>query len=234
MLLREDIDDYLNEEEEAVAGMALYADAERGKGTVLQSLVREYRENQQLPEKQAALSFFRDYAETVLPPYLTLMTKYGIALEGHLQNSVPVFRDGKITRFFFRDWGGARFYQPRLKSRGYKPAFMKGSVSVTQEVSSMHHKLYYTVFQNHLGEIIRQLTEEADVEEEVFWTVVREICQRVYETLEKEAPEEARQDYAFLTQRTVMHKSLAKMRLLGEKEDGFSEVPNPLYEGEEI
>ncbi|WP_347861904.1 IucA/IucC family protein [Salimicrobium sp. PL1-032A] len=233
MLVREDIDPYIAEKEQAVAGMALYAEVQPGKGTVLQSLVREYRENRRLTKKQGALSFFRTYAETVLPPYLTLMTKYGIALEGHLQNSVPVFQKGELTRFFFRDWGGARFYTRRLSARGYRPEFMEGSVSVADDLSSMHHKLYYTVFQNHLGEIIRQLTMETEVEEDVFWRIVREICDRVYKQLEQEVPREAGEDYEFLTRKTVMHKSLTKMRLLGEKEDGFSEVPNPLNKGEE-
>ncbi|EKE30688.1 hypothetical protein MJ3_12000 [Salimicrobium jeotgali] len=233
MLLRENITPYLEEGEEAIAGMALYAKEPGGEGTILQARFRQYAAEKRLPECEAASAFFRDYARTVLPPYLTLMTKYGVALEGHLQNSVPVFKNGSITRFFFRDWGGSRFYEARLNDRGLYPEFMKGSVSVTKDAASMHHKLYYSVFQNHLGEIIRQLVEATGVGEMEFWSIVREICSETCGRLATEVPEQAETDRKFLKQKTVMHKSLTKMRLYGEKEEWFSEVSNPLYEGEE-
>ncbi|SIS60262.1 IucA/IucC family protein [Salimicrobium flavidum] len=233
MLMREDIDPFLEEGEEAIAGMALYADDPDKKGTVLQRRVREFAVAENMSPEDAAPAFFREYARTILPPYLTLMIKYGVALEGHLQNSVPVFRNGHLTRFFFRDWGGTRFYKQRLEARGYRPDFMEGSVSVTEDVAAMHHKLYYSVFQNHIGEIIRQLVEETGTEEEDFWLIVKEICGETCSRMGEEVPEEAEIDRDFLKQKTVMHKSLTKMRLYGEKEEWFSEVSNPLYEGEE-
>ena len=94
----------------------------------------------------------------------------------------------------------------------------------------MHNKLYYTVFQNHLGEIIRQLTSYAQVDESVLWQQVKEVCDQTLDMLAKEEgmSEQIAEDRAFLYQPTVMHKSLTHMRLTDSKEYHYTEVPNPL------
>lgn len=222
MLIRESIDDKLEQGEAAVAGMALYAKSPMYNGTIIQEIV----ENSPL----SRLEFFIDYVEKVLPGYLTLMVKYGVALEGHLQNSIPVFKDGRLTRFFFRDWGGARIYTERLRFHGMKPAFAPDSVSITNDISDMHNKLYYTVFQNHFGEIIKQLVTSSE-EEAQYWKAVREVSDRVLTSLMEDAPEAVETDRAFLYQPAVMHKSLATMRLTASKGYGYNAVPNPLAKG---
>ncbi|MBA2174929.1 IucA/IucC family siderophore biosynthesis protein [Halobacillus locisalis] len=222
MLIRESIDAHLQEGEIAIAGMALYAESPMSGKTVLHELVEE--------SGQHVLDFFQQYIQTVIPGYMTLMVKYGIALEGHLQNSLPVFKNGRLSRFFFRDWGGARVYEPRLEKQGIAADFAPGSVSVTNDLSDMHNKLYYTVFQNHLGEIIRQLTTYGEVDESVLWQQVKKVCDQTLDTLAKEEGlhEQIAEDRAFLYQPTVMHKSLTHMRLTDSKAYHYTEVPNPL------
>ncbi|RWZ58673.1 IucA/IucC family siderophore biosynthesis protein [Halobacillus fulvus] len=228
MLLREDVQEYLEEGETAVAGTSLYAESPFGGQTILQELVDEYASYHQSGKREAAKGFFNTYIRTVLPGYLTLMVKYGIALEGHLQNSIPVFKNGELTRFFFRDWGGSRVYPARLLGQGFTADFMEGSVSVTDQRSELHNKLYYTVFQNHLGELVRQLVKHTGEQENMYWQMVKRECNRVMNQLEKEVPEQAREDRRFLFQPTVMHKSLAYMRLTGSQSYGYNEVNNPL------
>ncbi|WP_226579940.1 IucA/IucC family protein [Halobacillus litoralis] len=230
MLLREDIDDVLEEGEIAVAGMALYAGSPYSDQTVLKDFLDHYAREEKRKPDAAAGDFFQEYIETVLPGYLTLMVKYGIALEGHLQNSIPVFRNGRISRFFFRDWGGARIYTDRLRKQRLSPVFAPDSVSVTNKRSEMHNKLYYTVFQNHLGEMIRQLVQYSGKAEEVFWEQVKKLTNKLLDTLalDEEITDQVEEDREFLYQSTVMHKSLTKMRLTGSKSYGYSEVPNPL------
>ncbi|WP_027953656.1 IucA/IucC family protein [Halobacillus kuroshimensis] len=230
MLLREDIDHHLEDEEWAVAGMALYAESPISGRTVLRDIIEELSRCENLTIAEASESFFKSYVEKVLPGYLKLMVKYGIALEGHLQNSIPVFKNGRLSRFFFRDWGGSRIYTDRLRSRGHTPAFAADSVSVTNNLSDMHHKLYYTVFQNHLGEIIRQLSEWTNAGETWFWDVVKQQCEQILDELAvDEASDKAvKEDRDFLYQPVVMHKSLTKMRLTNSQGYGYNEVPNPL------
>ncbi|MCF6136429.1 IucA/IucC family protein [Pseudalkalibacillus berkeleyi] len=236
MLMRENVEDKLVEGELAIAGPALYAESPLTGRTILDELVNQYAETNNLTRNRAAFPFFEDYITTVIPGYLTLMVKYGIALEGHLQNSIPVFKDGRLTRFFFRDWGGARIYKERLRQQGIDLKFTPGSVSVTEDCSEMHNKLYYTVFQNHLGEIIRQLVHYSGIKEEEFWKRVKNVCESTLQSLAEHGglDEQIAEDRAFLFQQIVMHKSLTKMRLSDGKGYCYSEVQNPLYAAEEL
>ena len=230
MLIRENIDAKIEKDEAAIAGMALYAESPVTGTTMLKELADQLRVEESLTEAQASAEFFNDYIQIVIPAYVTLMVKYGVALEGHLQNSIPVFRKGRLTRFFFRDWGGSRVYEQRIRKQNLNPSFAAGSVSVTSELSEVHNKLYYTVFQNHLGEIIRQLVLYSGLEEKDFWKQVKLTCEKTFETLREDSnlKEAVEEDRAFLYQSSVMHKSLTKMRLTDSKEYGYNKVPNPL------
>ncbi|MGM7700434.1 IucA/IucC family protein [Pseudalkalibacillus sp. Hm43] len=231
MLMRESIEDQLQDEELAIAGPALYATSPITGKTILSELINQYAEENNLTKNRAAFPFFEDYITTVIPGYLTLMVKYGIALEGHLQNSIPVFKNGRLSRFFFRDWGGSRIYRERLNHQGMDISFTPGSISVTNDVNEMHNKLYYTVFQNHLGEIIRMLVQYSGIREEEFWKRVKKVCATTLRSLaaEKGLAENISQDEAFLYQPIVKHKSLTKMRLENGKGYSYSEVANPLH-----
>ncbi|MCA0988545.1 IucA/IucC family protein [Guptibacillus algicola] len=228
MLLRESIDGKLTEGEVAIAGPALYSRSPLSDQTILAELVNQFAKANNLTKSHAAFPFFDEYIGKVLPGYLTLMVKYGIALEGHLQNSIPVFKNGRLSRFFFRDWGGSRIYQARLDQQGIAVSFTPGSVSVTDNVSDMHNKLYYTVFQNHLGEVIKQLVQYSGISEEAFWKRVKKVCDHTFDVLSADSEENVSLDRSFMYQSTVMHKSLTKMRLSSKKGDSYCEVSNPL------
>ncbi|SFJ68287.1 Siderophore synthetase component [Halobacillus dabanensis] len=230
MLVREAVDEKVGEDEIAIAGMSLYAESPVSGKPVLHEVVDQFADTEKLLPAEASLQFFKDYVEKVLPGYLTLMVKYGVALEGHLQNSVPVFRKGRLCKFFFRDWGGARIYTERLRNQGLQPKFAADSVSVTNQRSDMHNKLYYTVFQNHFGEMICQLVSYSGVNESSFWKVVKSVCEDVLDRLsqQEDIASQVEEDREFLYQGTVMHKSLTKMRLTDSRGYGYNEVPNPL------
>ncbi|MEC3885641.1 IucA/IucC family protein [Halobacillus sp. HZG1] len=229
-LIRESLHPHLEDGEVAVAGMSLYAQSPVSGLTILHELVQEFQKKHHLSRNEASKEFFCHYIQKVLPCYMTMMVKYGVALEGHLQNSVPVFRNGRLTRFFFRDWGGTRVYPERLRKQGIRPKFAADSVSVSNDRSSMHNKLYYTVFQNHLGEIIRQLVRYSGLAEETFWLEVKRVVKEELDRLSrvKDLTTQVAEDRTFLFQPTVMHKSLTQMRLSNSKGDAYTEVPNPL------
>ncbi|QPC45636.1 IucA/IucC family protein [Mangrovibacillus cuniculi] len=218
VLLRESIEDKLEPGEIAIAGSSLYAKSPFSTKTIVQEMVDSY--------KKDVVGFFEDYVDKSLAGFLTLMVKYGVALEGHLQNSVPVMKDGEITRFFFRDWGGARIYKPRLENQGVSISFEENSVSITNSIRDMHDKLYYTVFQNHYGEVIRQLVLHYDVSELSLWQLVKQKCKEILSTLREEVCVE--DDSTFIFQPIVQHKSLTTMRLKDGKGYEYNEVPNPL------
>lgn len=230
-VLRENADRFIEGEELAIVGSSLYALSPITNKPILAELVEKYAETTREPSlSRAGISFLRDYAELILPGFLILMVKYGIGLEGHLQNSIPVFENGIPKRFLFRDWGGARIYGERLQKHYGSVDFYPGSVTVTDSVDEMHNKVYYTVFQNHLGEIIFQLCKLYRIQEKACWKEVRIICDRLFQQLEAEAPKEwVDLDRTKLYQPLTDHKALTLMRMMPKQGYHYASVPNPLH-----
>jgi siderophore synthetase component len=237
-VLRENVESFTSEDELAIVGSALYAVSPISGKRILAELVEAYAATTGAPSLQtAAHHFVRDYAEIALPGFLTLMVRYGVGLEGHLQNSVPVFRGGRPVRMLFRDWGGARLYSKRLDQSGMELDFYPGSVTVTEDVKDMQNKVFYTVFQNHISEIILQICKQYGVSEGELWREIRLICDRVFAELATDPACAAAvaEDREALYRPQVEHKALTKMRL--EPEDKgyrYAQVSNPLHQPAEV
>jgi len=179
----------------------------------------------------AAIAFVRRYCEVCLPGFLTVMSRYGVSLEGHLQNSIPVFRGGETVCVLVRDFGGVRILRERLVRQGIRADLYPGSPVVIEDVEDLQNKVYYPVFQNHLGELVTCLVRRLDVEEERLWGSVAEVCRGVFRGLKGDPAirEQAARDEAALFRPTLDLKAMTTMRLLGDvTRYTFSEVPNPL------
>ncbi|PWK15510.1 IucA/IucC family protein [Tumebacillus permanentifrigoris] len=243
---REDVGRHVRVGELAIVGTAYYAQSPVSWRTVLEELVEAYAESlgetnmqqQDLepgsaPRLQAAARrFLIEYAEIALPGFLTLMVKYGIGLEGHLQNSVGVFRAGRPVRLLFRDWGGVRICQERLAQQGLAVDFAPGSVVLNDDVREMQNKLFYTVYQNHLAEMILLLCKRYELREAELWREIRQISEAVFSDLLAcpETQANAVLDRAALFQPQVEHKALTSMRLATEERGYcYAEVANPLH-----
>jgi len=231
-VLRENVESFTSGEEVAIVGSALYAESPFSGKSILAELVELYAASiGETSMREAASRFFAEYLSVTVPGYLSLMVKYGVALEGHMQNSVPVFRGGRPVRMLFRDWGGARIYRPRLEQQGISIRFSPGSVTVTDRIQETHNKLYYTLFQNHLGEIAQQLSRTFGADERQLWREVRRVCDQVFDRW-RTVPalrECVEQDERALYQPKVEHKALTRMRLLPDGSGyQYAEVPNPL------
>ncbi|MBO9540142.1 IucA/IucC family protein [bacterium] len=229
---REEVEALLAPGEIAVVGSALYAESPLNGEPVLVEILRAFAATTGADSlDQAAIAFMAEYAKVCLPGYLTCMVRYGIGLEGHLQNSVPVFRGGRPVRMLFRDWGGLRLYAPRLARHGLTADLYPDSVTVAREAREMQNKLFNTVYQNHLAEIALLLATHTGVCEARLWRVVHEVTTQVLATLER-TPEDApavRADRAALYRSVVAHKALATMRLRPDHEGYcYVSVPNPL------
>ncbi|WP_394139827.1 IucA/IucC family protein [Cytobacillus oceanisediminis] len=233
-VLRENVERLIDLDEVAIVGSSLFSESPISDKSVLKELIERYAEERQEKSlRSTAFQFFSEYMSIALPGFLTLMVKYGIGLEGHLQNSVMVFKEGRPVRMLFRDWGGARIYQSRLQEQLIKAEFYPGSVIMTDHLGEMHNKVFYTVFQNHCGEFILQLCKQFGLEEGELWKEVHDICENVFDQLEIQPQyrDKACMDKEALYQATVNHKALTKMRLAPEGKDySYSIVPNPLHE----
>ena len=179
----------------------------------------------------AAGAFLRRYCEVCLPGFLTVMSRYGVSLEGHLQNSIAVFRGGEPVRVLVRDFGGVRILRERLARQGIGADLYPGSAVEIEDVADLRNKIHYPVFQNHLAELVACLVRRLNLEEGPLWRPVAEVCREIFRELRADPAirEGAARDEAALFRPALDLKAMTTMRLLGDVTDyAFSEVPNPM------
>lgn len=232
-LVRRDLSAYLQPAELPVPGCALPARAPVTDSTVLVELVTRYGQTRGEGNLQTAgLRFAQEYAALLLPVAVILMTKYGIAVEAHLQNCIFTFVDAVPTRLVLRDWGGMRIYPPRLRRHGLPLDPRPGAVTVTDDVEVMRAKVLYTVLSNHLGEIIAHLVTRCGVDPRPVWRCVRARLAQLLTDLEADPALRAdvTADHAALFGPTLPVKAFARMRLDPASGDQYVPVGNPLHE----
>jgi siderophore synthetase component len=235
-ILREDPEAHVRPGEVPVTACALLAESPVSGEPVLMEVLRLFAAGRGIADPElAAVAFLRRYCEVCLPGFLTVMSRYGVSLEGHLQNSIPVFRGGETVCVLVRDFGGVRILRERLVRQGIRTDLYPGSAVVIEDAEDLRNKIYYPVFQNHLGELIACLVRRLDLEEERLWRPVAEVCREVFRELKGDLTirEQAARDEAALFRPTLDLKAMTTMRLLGDVTHyTFSEVPNPLAEAE--
>jgi len=233
-VLRENIESFIEENEVAIVGSSLFSESPISEKMIFAELIEKFAiETNETSLRSAVTQFIKEYASLIIPGALTLLVKYGIGLEGHLQNSVMVFKDGRPVRLLFRDWGGVRIHKERLEKHQFHAEFYPGSVTVTSQLNEVHNKLFYTVFQNHFGELILQACKTFGLSERELWNEIHLLCRAVFKELETNVhyAENVISDRDALYKANVEHKALAKMRLDPEmKGYSYAIVPNPLHE----
>ncbi|GHH99642.1 IucA/IucC family protein [Neobacillus kokaensis] len=234
-ILRENPENYIKKEEEIpMAAAALLADSPISGKPIAIELIKELAAHYQLSSlTKAACIFIEKYAETSLPGFFTLMVRYGISLEGHMQNSVSVFYKGELVRMLLRDFGGIRIYTPRLMREGFQPRIYPGSSIVTDKVEQLRNIISYSVLQNHFAELITCIVRYLGMDEKELWKQVVTVIRSVFTELKKdpEIREQAAEDERALFQPMIDLKALTTMRLRGDVTVyPFIKVPNPIAE----
>jgi siderophore synthetase component len=229
-IVRRGLDGRLERGEEAVPGGALYATMPGSAQPLVADVVDRYAIRRRLADRpSAAAAFLAEYARLLLPPLLRLAARHGIAIEAHLQNCVPTFRQGVPHRLALRDFAGLRVLRPRLAGSGHALTLWPESVIGTGDADVMRSKLAYTALQAHLGELVVRLVESHGLDEDTAWRSVREVIDEVYDELRGDpaVARDAAADHAFLTAPLVPHKALVRMRVCGDG-DLYVPVRNPL------
>jgi siderophore synthetase component len=232
-VLRENPETYVRTGEVAMPASALLAKSPLGGGPIVGELVERYAQFHGCQALDAIVPFLADYAATTVPGMLTLMTRYGIGLEGHLQNCVLVFRNGTPTRLLVRDMGGVRILSHRLERHGVQVRFLPGSATLALDEEDLRHKVGYAFLQNHWGELIACLARTFDVDERNCWRPLANVCAAEFQRLLSDpiCCVDARRDRAAFFAPHLALKALSTMRLRGDvTKYSFSEVTNPLAE----
>ncbi|WP_457786627.1 IucA/IucC family protein [Geobacillus sp. Geo 8.1] len=198
---------------------------------VAAELVEEYAANQGASSvREAAVWFFRQYAEMLVPPLLLLLCKYGISLEAHLQNSLPVFRSGAPQSMHVRDLGGIRLHCGRFGRHRYPLDELAPSSIVTADLNELRHTFTHAVIHNHLGELIACLSRTFSIDETLLWQATADVMENAFAALtrDSETEEQARQDRDALFSPVLPMKALVAMRLTNDLRNRFIETANPL------
>jgi siderophore synthetase component len=233
-MLRENPENFVRDGEIAMPAAALTALSPLGSGPIIAELIDAYAAQRGLIDRrQAAVGFIRRYAQVSVPALLTLMTRYGIALEAHMQNSVCVFRDGELTRMLVRDLGAVRVLPERLQRQNLTLTLMPGSAILADDLEDLRNKVYYSFFQNHLAELIVAIVRHLGVDEQALWKEVSLAARAAFDVLKivDGLKDLAAGDAEALFRPRLALKALATMRLKDDVTDyTFAEVPNPLAE----
>ncbi|WP_335868939.1 IucA/IucC family protein [Bacillus sp. 2205SS5-2] len=233
-VIRENLYHYIEPNEIPIVGSALLASNSDQDTSVIIELIQRFQQTNQLKtQKEAAYLFLKQYVQNLVDGVVPLLVKYGIGLEGHLQNTVPVFhKNGTPVKILIRDWEGIRIDTERLSKAGFDLSkFHNKSRILTTDLKSVRNKLFYSVVQNHLGELILHLVKELELDEYSLWAIVKERFNIVFNRIEEEGvwQERVAEDRINFFNKEIDYKAVTTMRMLGEAHNyTYVKVQNPL------
>lgn len=135
--------------------------------------------------EQSVEDWFRQYAQVVLHPVISLYLLYGIGLEAHQQNTQILFSDeGMARHLLIRDFGDGRTYAPLLHERGYalQPYSYPGILPTVffDDIEPVRTFVVDACFLTHLHELALCLTSHYDLDTPVLWKILREVTDQVF------------------------------------------------------
>ncbi|WP_323703738.1 IucA/IucC family protein [Mammaliicoccus sp. Dog046] len=164
--------------------------------------------------EEAATQFLTAYAEQLLSSTYRLMLEEGISLEGHMQNSTVIIKDGMPEAFYMRDFGGVRLFDTDVD-------IDTSTGLLTEDFADLLSVFSHAVLYNHLFQLIRVLDQHG-FDADKGYEIVRHVIASYHEQITPEIN--------ILEQPTFRIKSLLKMRIQAEGYDyQYSEIKNPLY-----
>ena len=225
-IFRENPNLYLTPNENAIVVAALF---EKSPITGLPLFIELMHQANYIDLNQA-IEYFTHYCDLALGSYLDLYLLYGIALEGHQQNTLAVFENGKIKKFIARDLDGTSLHDESLKRHGinFDPYPNSANVETKDQVRK---SLLHTTYQSHLGELVILLLKYFECEADLFWNVIKKVTeQRFLKLKSRMEPKEWEEEYQKILVSNWPCKALLRMRMLKDynPEGLFFEINNPL------
>ncbi|MGH8909883.1 MAG: IucA/IucC family protein [Egibacteraceae bacterium] len=216
--------------EMALPVAALYARSPLTPGPIAAEVLDELAATERLAGRAAAAQrFAAAYAEVTVEPLLTLLTRYGIALEARPQNAVVIIRGGLPVRLAIRDLGAVRISADRLARAGLRVRLLGGSAIAARSDDEMRGKLFFSFFGNHLGELLACLAGLSGCPEAALWAPFAAEARRAFALLRQDAGDAAGEDERALFDRPLPLKTMLAMRFTGAvTEESFVDAPNPL------
>ncbi|HEY2566522.1 MAG TPA: IucA/IucC family protein [Candidatus Aquirickettsiella sp.] len=227
VIFRENVINYLSNEEIAVVVSALFEKSLESNSSLFVELIKLAG----CLDYEGALNYFNKYVDLVLGSYLDLYLVYGIALEGHQQNTLAIFQNGNIKRFIARDFDGIEIFADSLNSHDLTLTDLLSPPFVTDNKITVRNQLLHTVYQLHLGELVLLLSAHFQCAEKNFWTIIRNKTEERFDILKKRVDlVRWEEEYHAILKADWPVKALFRMRLEKQyvREGIFSYISNPL------
>lgn len=203
--------------------------------TPVVSLIKRFAEQQQSSSFEAAAKvWMQTYSNALLGLVVPLFTKYGIALEAHLQNAIANFNaDGSLYKIYIRDFEGLRIDEAQLNTMGYvTDHFHEKSRILTDSQTSVFNKAFYSTVQNHLSELILTIAKASHsttLENEI-WQDVRHNLDTIFENIKDVDVERLTTIKETMFAPEIDYKCVTTMRLEDEAHHyTYIKVDNPLH-----
>jgi siderophore synthetase component len=174
--------------------------------------------------------FLASYCDCTLPALLTLLSRWGVALEAHGQNTVLVLRHGLPVRLIYRDFGSIRVSKARLIRGGLRPPALVGALS-TDDEDELRAGLFFPLLNTHLSQVVAALARAGDTDPARLWRLVARCCRLAYTTLRADPAiaVQAGRDEATLFGPTLPAKSMLRVHMSADPHASqWVAVPNPL------
>ncbi|HJT04775.1 MAG TPA: IucA/IucC family protein [Pseudonocardiaceae bacterium] len=177
-----------------------------------------------------AMRFLAHYCDCTLPALVTLLSRWGVALEPHGQNAVVVLRAGLPIRLLYRDFGSVRVSPARLARSGVGPPALIGALC-TDDEDELRAALFFPLLDTNLGQLVGTLARVGRAEPARLWRLVARRCRSIYADLTADAAiaAQAGRDEAALFGPTLPAKSMLRVHLSANPHaPQWVAVPNPL------
>ena len=221
-MLRDVPENQLQEHQLAVPVGALFAKDHQGVPLLIHVL--QYRGKSQNSED--LWSFFQEYSQALIQSLVALYARYGIALEGHQQNSFIVLDQHEPLRFLVRDFGDVRIHQPSLQQSGFGLENYDEQFVLFHEQEKVRDKMLHAVLTCHLGELILLCAQYTDIPMTRFWQQVRHDIETIHGPTEQIENWLAERHH--ILEKDWPAKSFTHMRLANESEDIMGKTPSPM------
>lgn len=199
------------------------------------SLIKLYQTHyQHTSYESAARAWMKEYSKALLGIVMPLLTKYGIALEAHLQNSIVHFNeDGSLNHLYVRDFEGLRIDKAYLNDMGYSTDdFHEKSRILTNSKTTVFNKAFYSTVQNHLGELVLTVAQSSnsnDLEANI-WKDIATIIEQILNDITHISEERISEIKDVMFAKTIDYKCVTTMRLEDEAHEyTYIKVNNPLH-----
>ncbi|KAK5580120.1 hypothetical protein RB653_000133 [Dictyostelium firmibasis] len=208
--------------------------------TILGEIIRNYHNHNEINNslitlESSIINWFKIYCKLLIEPSLILLTKYGVSLESHLQNSVYVYVNGEPKLLILKDWSGIVIKTDRIMKQKHLigEKLIDSIPKLIQLPDLDFYKMFsHSILHNHICQIIIGICKEFEnyqINENQLWYQCYQIMKNTFNSINSSFKNDIEIDESELFKNELKCKALTGMRLLTKNQILLPfNVKNPL------